>query len=208
MHYSLSELQYVYFWDGDSVTKEFSSKITKENADNLHGINYYNPILKPRSYNSTVMRFIDQMLTPTDTFDYKTACEVNTRIYIRDTEGKWKPVPKRKFWKDQCELLWDLWKNFVKCVRPLERWSEILLEQIDTRRSDGKFRYNPLLSVKSRRRLREIYQKHVFNRKLYDEEKGRPGRPKKVKAQPIQSASDRIEPKTKNQQSTFPVLQV
>ena len=219
-HYSLSDLDYVYFWNEDSITKEFGPLITKENADNLHGINYYNVILRPRSYNSTVLRFINRLLEPTDKFDYRTACEVNTRIYVRNDEGKWKSVPKRKFWKEQCKLLWNVWKVFVNYARPkvedwdnsLEvsrfRWSDRLMHQIDSRRKDGEFRYNPLLSVRSRQRLREIYERHVFNRELYDKEKGKPGRPKKVKAQPVRSASGRISSQTTDQTATSQMLRV
>ena len=222
IHYSLDYLEYMFFWEDDTITKEFGPKITKDNADNLHGINYHNILLKPRSYNRTVMQFIDRVLEPTDKFDYRTACEVNTRIYVRNDEGKWKSVPKRKFWKEQCRLLWNLWKTFVNYARPKikdwdnclevarKQWSDRLMHQIDARRKDGEFRYNPLLSVKSRQRLREIYKKHVFNRELYDKEKGKPGRPKKIikkiKVQPVQSAVDRSVTATSNQTTTSQTL--
>lgn len=221
MHYCLSDLEYVYFWDGDSVTKEFGPKITKENAEMLHGISYSNVYLKPRNYNSIVMRFIEKMLEPTERFDYKTACEVSTRIYVRNDEGKWKSVPKRKFWKDQCRLLWNMWKIFVNYARPkacddancLEisryRWSDRLMHQIDAKRKDGEFRYNPLLSVKSRNKLREIYQKHVFNRELYDKEKGKPGRPKKkIKVPPTQSVSNQSSSVTSDEKPNSQMLRV
>ena len=200
-HFELEDLYYCNFFEGDSVTKRFKKEITKENAEYLHGINYYNLFLKPRSYHRICLQFIEALLEPGPKHDYKTACEVNTRIYVRREDGCWSPVPKRKFWKDQCKLLWTVWKNFVNYARPRPdynsplsvnkyRWSDHLMHQIDSRRKDGEFRYNPLLSVKCRRRIREIYQKHVFNKELYDKEKGKPGRkPKKprVKAQPIQS---------------------
>ena len=219
-HYSLSDLKYVSFWKGDSITEEFGPKITEDNSYYLHGINFHNLILRPRSYNATVMQFIDRVLEPNDKFDYRTACEVNTRIYVRNDEGKWKSVPKRKFWKDQCRLLWNLWKNFVNYARPkvqdrenlLEvnrlRWTDRLMYQIDARRKDGEFRYNPLLSVKSRKRLREIYERHVFNRELYDKEKGRPGRPKKIKVLPVRSASGQSAAEPNNQTATAQTLKV
>ena len=220
-HYGLEYLDFMYFWADDLITKEFQPKITKRNADFLHGISYSGVFLKPKSYNSTVLRFIERVLEPTDEFDYRTACEVNTRIYVRNDEGKWKSVPKRKFWKEQCRRLWNLWKTFVNYARPKVQdpsnplevrrvaWTDRLMHQIDARRNDGEFRYNPLLSVKSRKRLREIFEKHVFNRELYDKEKGRPGRPKKIKEQPVQSASDPTSvAETKSQTATAQTLQV
>ena len=224
-HYPLSDLDYIYFWDGDSITNEFSPLITKKNADYLHGINFSSVFLRPRSYNSTVLKFINRVLEPNEKFDYRTACEVNTRIYVRNDQGKWKAVPKRQFWKDQCKCLWNVWKVFVNFARPTPKdrsdvlevarlqWSDRLMHQIDAKRSDGEFKYNPLLSVKSRRRLREIYEKHVFNRELYDKEKGRPGRPKKkqsppTKARLIQSVSDQTPSRTNDEQSTSRVLTV
>ena len=215
-HYSLSDLKYVSFWKGDSITEEFGPKITEDNSYYLHGINFHNLILRPRSYNATVMQFIDRVLEPNDKFDYRTACEVNTRIYVRNDEGKWKSVPKRKFWKDQCRLLWNAWKVFVGYVRPKVQdwdnpfevsklaWSGRLINNIGVRRKDGEFRYNPLLSVRSRQRLREIYEKHVFNRELYDKEKGRPGRPKKIKAQPVRPAVDPTSETATNSQISTP----
>ena len=207
-HYGLEYLDFLYFWADDSITKEFQPKINKRNADFLHGISYSGVFLKPKSYNSTALRFIERILEPTKNFDYRTACEVNTRIYVRNDEGKWTSVPKRKFWKEQCRRLWNLWKIFVNYARPKEDWSDHLMHQIDSRRKDGEFKYNPLLSVKSRQKLREIYQEHVFNRDLYDKEKGKPGRPKKVKVQPIQSALDRSSSETKNQTASAQTLQV
>ena len=203
IHHLLSDLRYVPFWKGDVISQEFKPKITRDNADNLHGISYYDIFLKPRSYNRTVMQFIEAVLRPTDKFDYKTACEVNTRIYVRGENKKWKAIPKRKFWKDQCHWLWNLWKNFVNFSRPrpdydnaLESarlaWSDRLMHQIDSRRKDGEFRYNPLLSVRSRQKLRDIYQRFVFNRELYDLEKGKPGRKSKAfKERQAQSGEDR-----------------
>lgn len=216
-HHSLEELRYVQFWSTDIITQEFSPKITRNNVDNLHGISYSNVYLKPRSYNSTVIQFIDRILEPTDKFDYRTACEVNTRIYVRSQSGKWKSVPKRKFWKEQCRLLWNLWKNFVNYARPKVKdwdnvlevarysWSDNLMQQIDSRRKDGEFRYNPLLSVRSRKKLRELYEKYVFNRELYDKEKGKPGRPKKITKQPVQSDVGQTVTET-NSQTTKPQM--
>ena len=198
-HFELEDLYYCNFYEGDSVTKRFQRLITKENAEYLHGINYYNLYLKPRSYHRICLQFIEALLEPGPKHDYKTACEVKTRIYVRRDDGSWNSVPKRRFWKDQCKLLWTVWKNFVNFARPRMdrskpesvrkyRWSDHLMNQIDSRRKDGEFRYNPLYSVKCRQRIREIYQKHVFNKELYDKEKGKPGRkPKKphVKVQPV-----------------------
>ena len=238
IHHSLEYLEYLYFWEGDTVTKEFGPKINKENAENLHGINYTHLYLKPRSYNRTVMRFISAILTPGEHFDFKTACEVKTRIYVREESGKWVSVPKRKFWKDQCRLLWTVWRNFVNYNRPkttkdmnaLEiarlAWSDRLMHQIDARRSTGEYRYNPLLSVKSRRKLRELYEKHVFNRDLYNAEKGKPGRKRKagscpratldrghgdeipVTAMPTQSVPGRTSIRTTDQTPSVQVLEV
>ena len=181
-------------------------------------------------YNSTIgivngfivliISCFERILEPTPEFDYKTACEVNTRIYVRNKNRKWKAVPKREFWKEQCRLLWNLWVNFVNYARPRIQnwddpyevdekcWSNHLMSKIDARRKDGQFRYNPLLSVKSRRKLREIYEKYVFNRTLYDEEKGRPGRPKKITKPPTQSVVDQSASETKNPKPTSQMLRV
>ena len=208
-HYSLSELRFLPFRHGDSISAEFVPKVNKRNAENLHGISYSGIFLKPRSYNSTVMEFIECVLEPASEFDFKTACEVNTRIYVRDEFGKWKSVPKRKFWKEQCHLLWELWKNFVNYARPqTQTWGDRLVFQIDSRRKDGEFRYNPLLSARSRRKLREIYTRYVFNRELYNEEKGKPGRPRKIKEQPILSGEGRTASESKSETASSPVLTV
>ena len=208
-HYSLNELRFVPFKNGDSISARFVPKVNKRNAENLHGISYSGIFLKPKSYNSTVIEFIDSILEPSESFDFRTACEVKTRIYVRDELGKWKSVPKRKFWKEQCHILWELWKNFVNYARPRRAgWGDRLVFQIDARRKDGEFRYNPLLSARSRRKLREIYTEHVFNRELYNEEKGKPGRPRKVREQPVRSAPDRTAFETKSQTATAQILTV
>ena len=156
--------------------------ITKKNQDWLHGISWSEVFLKPRNYNRYTINFVRDLLFE----DWGSAVEVKTRIYVRDNNGSWTAVPKKRFWASQCRMLWTAWRDVVYEALPWggnDVWCHHLMHQIDKRYENGEFRYNPLHSPASRRALREIYKKTVFaqGQSLYDKEKGKPGR--KPKAQ-------------------------
>ena len=151
--------------------------IIRENQRWLHGICYGGVFLKPRKYNHYAMDVVKDILAE----GWGSAVEVNTRIYVRDYDGKWNAVPKRRFWASQCRMLWTAYRDVVYAVLPWgkhDTWCHALMHQIDKRYDNGEFRYNPLTSPSSRRKLQEIYRKTVFSqgKPLYDKEKGKPGR--------------------------------
>ena len=156
--------------------------ITKQNQNWLHGISWCEVFLKPRTYNRYTMNFVRDLLSD----GWGSAVEVKTRIYVRDYNGSWVSVPKKRFWASQCRMLWTAWRDVVYEALPwgeYDSWCHHLMHQIDKRYENGEFRYNPLTSSRSRRDLKEIYKKTVFaqGQSLYDKEKGKPGR--KPKAQ-------------------------
>ena len=151
--------------------------ITKKNKDWLHGISWSEVFLKPRTYNRYTMNFVRDLLSD----GWGSAVEVKTRIYVRDYNGSWVSVPKKRFWASQCRMLWAAWRDVVYEALPMgdnDAWCHHLMHQIDKRYENGEFRYNPLTSPRSRRVLKEIYTKTVFaqGQSLYDKEKGKPGR--------------------------------
>ena len=124
------------------------------------------------------------------------AVEVNTRIYVRDQDGNWYLIPKKRFWASQARMLWTAWKDVVFEALPwgkYDGWCHNLMHQIDKRYEDsGEFRYNPLASPASRRQLREIYKCTVFvqGKVLYDKEKGKPGRKPKAPLDKAEKPND------------------
>ena len=151
--------------------------------------------MRPRKYNSYTMNFIRDLLSE----GWGSAVEVNTRIYVRDCNGNWMSVPKKRFWASQCRMLWAAWRDVVYEALPwgkFDGWCHNLMNQIDKRFENGEFRYNPLTSPASRRALRKIYQETVFSQgqALYDKEKGKPGRKRK----PILHDSEKPETERKS----------
>ena len=159
------------------LVKQFKgTEICRENRAWLHGISFGGPTLKTRKTNQHCIRYIKSLLSE----GWGSACEVNTRIYVRDSQGKWLPIPKRRFWASQCKLLWTAWRDMVDACLPWGefdiQWCGRLMDQIGDKNEAGEYKYNPLTSPESRRQLKAIYKKFVFNRELYDKEKGKPGR--------------------------------
>ena len=170
----LREIDQIPLYPGDDVFEDFRPFVTKNHTESLHGIDKSGIYLKAKSYNPLVLRFVEAFLQE-DEYDFRTACEVKTRIYVRENTGVWHSVPKREFWRKQCEMLWTLWGNYVKAVKPDGEWGEYVVRMIEQRRDDGVYKYNPLVSSRSRRKLRELYKLYVFNSDLYQAEKRRPG---------------------------------
>ena len=159
----------------------------RENARWLHGISYDGVFLKPRKYNRYAFDVIRDILSDDGGKAWATAVEVNTRIYVRDYDGKWYLVPKRRFWASQARMLWTAYRDVVCGALPwgkYDSWCHHLMNQIDSRRDSGEFKYNPLTTPSSRTALRKIYRDTVFKhgQALYDKEKGKPGRKPKKKS--------------------------
>ena len=189
----LDDLDYLKLCQEDKLAKYVSKArlrgdIIRENRQWLHGILFTGVYLKTRTYNRYAMDVIRDILSDGT---WGSAVEINTRIYVRDYDGKWYVVPKRRFWASQCRMLWTAYRDVVYEVLPwgeYDEWCHLLMSQIDSRTDGGEFRYNPLTSPVSKRKLRELYQSTVFKlgRELYDKEKGKPGRkPKKPESNSV-----------------------
>ena len=175
----LENLPSVHAWVLHQLAQKWIERgdICYDSSHKLHGISYDDIFLKSREYSEYTIAFIQELLSS----GWGSAVEVGTRIYVRDRDGKWEYVPKKRFWAAQSKLLWTAWRDLVEYCLPwgkYDSWCGRLMDQIDRRTSSGEFRYNPLTTPKSRRKLRAIYTETVFEQGmvLYNKEKGKPGR--------------------------------